>query len=99
MNLLEKIKPNLTSPYLPCDSELAKYISTAIYYAESIQNRPKDYFSCRSIPPYTKQAIILLVNLFLAQKSNSIENLMASKTSSIIHSISTINDLLSVEIL
>lgn len=71
MTLLEKVKANLILEHSADDDLLQMYITAAVFYAESYQHLPENYYKDNLMPPTTEQAVIMLSSHFYESRDGS----------------------------
>ena len=69
--LLSKVKENLILEHDADDKLLERYITAAIYYAESYQHIAAGYYQEHPMPPTTEQAVIMLSSHFYESRDGS----------------------------
>lgn len=69
--LLTKVKQNLILEHSADDELISGFITAAVFYAESYQHLPENYYSENAMPPTTKQAVIMLSSHFYESRDGS----------------------------
>jgi len=96
MNLLEKVKKNLILQHDADDELLQNYIKAAIFYAESYQKKPENYYCETQMDATSEQAVIMLASHFYESRDGSTAGFFADNVQAGQQVWKTVNLLLSL---
>ncbi len=92
--MLDQLKKNLIQLDDNDDDLLCEILASAVSYAESNQNLPDGYYVTHTMPPTTRQAVIMLATHWYESRDGSTGGFFSDSTTAADSVIKAVKDLL-----